>query len=238
MLAGLVAARRRAAALRLRFERHLAPGVVARLAADPALLRLPVERRSVTAVFTDLEGFTAAAVRLPPERLVAILDAYFGGLTAIVHAHGGMVDKFVGDAAHCLFNAPFDLPGHAARALDCALALRAWGESFAADPAHAGLGRTRVGVETGPVVVGEVGSGTKLDYTAHGTAVNLAARLEQAAGPLGCGILAGPGARAADPDRAWQARGTLELKGLGPVEVHEPGPARPPGSATVRDGAA
>lgn len=220
--AALLAGRRRAAALRRRFERHLAPAVVERIAANPSLGRLPGEARIVTALFTDLEGFTARADALPPETLIAILDRYFEGLAAIVHRHGGMIEKFVGDAAHVLFNAPFDLPDHPAKALACALDLAAFGARFAEDPRNTGLGQTRIGLECGPVVVGEVGAGEKLDYTAHGRAMNLAARLEQAGKDLGRGILVGPGLHEALPRAGWEALGDLALKGLGRVPVYAP----------------
>ena len=83
-----------------------------------------------------------------------------------------MVDKFVGDAAHVLFNAPFDLPDHCARAVQAGQALQTYGVAFAADPQNQGLGITRVGMECGVLVVGDVGAGEKLDYTAHGRAMN------------------------------------------------------------------
>lgn len=223
------AARARAGTLRRRFEGHLAPAVVARIAADPGLARLPGERRVVTALFTDIEGFSEASARLAPDALVALLDRYFSGLTAIIHAHGGMVDKFVGDAVHALFNAPLDLADHAARAADCALALEAYGRAFAAAPSNAGFGLTRIGFESGPVVVGDVGSAAKLDYTAHGAAMRIAARLEQACKGLGVYVLAGPGARAAAPDRPWRSFGVIDLKGVGPLPVWAPAPdAAPP----------
>lgn len=220
----IVQARRRAAKLRERFERHLAPAVVARLAAAPGLFRLPGELREVTAMFTDLEGFTAKTAALPPDQLITILDRYFDGLSTLVHRHGGMIDKFVGDASHVLFNAPLDLPGHPQEALDCARAIAAFGTAFAADPQNAGLGRTRIGIETGTAVVGDVGLGQKLDYTAHGPAINLAARLEQACKELDRPILAGPALCAALPSEPWEDLGQLPLKGFGPVAIHAPAP--------------
>jgi adenylate cyclase len=216
---GLITARRRAAALRRRFERHLSPAIVARIAAQPGLTRLPGEAREVTAMFTDLQGFSAIAETLPPVHLIALLDRYFSGLTEIVHSHGGMIEKFVGDAAHILFNAPFDLPDHPAAATRCAQQITRFGETFAAAPASHGLGRTRVGFETGMVIVGDVGSGDKLDYTAHGHAMNLAARLEQECKTLGVTLLAGPQVQQANPGQPWQALGALDVRGIGKVAV-------------------
>lgn len=218
--AAMLAARRRAAALRRRFERHLSPAVVARIAAQPGLTRLPGEAREVTALFTDIEGFSARAETLPPAALIAVLDRYFAGLTQIIHAHGGMIEKFVGDAAHVLFNAPFDLPNHPAQAIACAQTLQAYGEHFAADPLNRGLGRTRIGLECGPVIVGDVGAGEKLDYTAHGRAMNLAARLEQSGKALGTTLVAGPALHAALPNLPWQRLGPVDLRGFGAVAVY------------------
>ena len=114
-------ARRRAGLIRQRFEQHLAPTVVQRIADNPEALRVAGEMREITALFTDVEGFTAMTDRAEPARLIAALDDYFDGVCRIVVAHGGLVDKIIGDAVHALFNAPFDLPEHPRRALDCAL---------------------------------------------------------------------------------------------------------------------
>lgn len=223
--AAILAARRRAQALRRRFERHLSPAVVARIAAQPGLGRLPGEAREITALFTDIAGFSPYADALAPQDLIAILDRYFAGLTLIVHAHGGMIGKFVGDAAHVLFNAPFDLPDHAAQAVRAGQALQAYGVAFAAEPENRGLGITRVGLECGMLVVGDVGAGEKLDYTAHGRAMNIAARLEQAGKSLGVTLLAGPALRAALPELAWHSMGEVELRGFGKVAAYTLSPS-------------
>eukprot|EP01036_Dinobryon_divergens_P040729 gene40729-53888_t len=148
----------REARLRRRFEQHLAPGVVERIIADPGSLKLTGERREVTALFTDIEGFTQTTREAGPEQLVAVLDGYFEGVTRIVGEHGGMVDKLVGDAVHALFNAPLDLGEHPRRALACAVAILDWTESYRAVglAAKIGLGRTRQGLETGSAIVGAV----------------------------------------------------------------------------------
>ncbi len=223
-LAGFSETRRRESRLRRRFEQHLAPGVVERIVASPDSLRLTGERREVTALFTDIEGFTRTTREAGPEQLVAVLDGYFEGVTRIVGEHGGMVDKLVGDAVHALFNAPLDLEDHPRRALDCAVAILAWTEAYrAGGPAAAiGLGRTRQGLETGFAIVGDVGFGAKLDYTAHGEAVNMAARLEALNKELGSSICVGPAAAArCDPVRLRRLA-EVDLRGIGPVPVFSP----------------
>jgi adenylate cyclase len=220
-------ARRRARALRARFERHLAPAVIRRIIANEDRPKLDGERREITALFTDIEGFTGMVGRAAPEALVAALDGYFDGVTRIALAHGGLVDKFVGDAVHVFFNMPFDLADHAGKALDCALEIVRWSEAYRREPSPAalGFGRTRVGLESGPALVGDVGGGAKLDYTAHGETVNAAARLEQANKVTGSAICVGPGATARIAPGRLRPVGKLELRGfLTPVAAASPWP--------------
>jgi adenylate cyclase len=217
---------RRAALLRGRLEQQLPNEVVRRLIDLPAGQRLPPSTREVTIVVSDIEGFTAMVERAAPSAVVTALDRYFETATRIVEAHGGIVDKFVGDSVIALFNAPLDLADHPARALAAALALRDAAEAFRRDPVIAALslGRTRIGIETGFVLVGDVG-GRRLDYTAYGSAVNGAARLEGANKVLGTTIAVGPGAAARiAPDRL-RPLGRLALSGFRePIEVFEPWP--------------
>ena len=217
----------REALVRRRFEQHLAPAVVSRIVQDPGAVKLSGERREVTALFSDVEGFTTITQHADPERLVAALDGYFEGIAAIVIAHGGMVDKIVGDAVHALFNAPVDLDDHPRRAVDCAVAIRAWSKQYQRSPEPAALrfGRTRVGVETGWVVVGDVGIQAKLDYTAHGDAINVTARLEVANKELGSTICVGPTAAARCDPMLLRPLGVIAVRGrTGPLAVFEPWP--------------
>jgi len=185
----------RARMLRLSFEQHLAPDVVRRIAADPGAIRLRGEMREITALFTDVEGFTSMTERAGPTELVALLDMYFEATTRVITDHGGMIDKIVGDAIHAIFNAPFALEHHPRRAVESALALLSVSETIRRSPLgqKLQLGRTRIGIETGVAIVGDVGGGRKLDYTAHGDAVNAAARLEAANKEFGSSICIGPG---------------------------------------------
>jgi adenylate cyclase len=219
--------RRREALVRHRFEQHLAPAVVRRIVEEPGLMKLTGERREVTAFFTDVEEFTAMTHRATPEALIAALDHYFEGIASIVIEHGGMIDKIVGDAVHAFFNAPIDLPDHPRRAVACAVAVRAWAQGYRSrpEPAAIGFGRTRIGIETGPVIVGDVGIRAKLDYTAHGDGVNAAARLEAANKQLGSTICVGPEAAARCDPALFRPLGAITVRGREEaLPVFEPWP--------------
>ncbi len=206
---------RRETAIRQRFEQHLAPAVVRQIIDHPNSLKLQGEVRTITALFTDVEGFTALTDRAEPHQLIALLDAYFDGVIRIVVEHGGLVDKIVGDAVHAIFNAPFDLADHSRVALACAQDIEVFAVRFCNEDLAWDLrfGRTRIGIETGPAIVGDVGGARKLDYTAHGNAVNAAARLEAANKELGTSIAIGPGAAAQLPADLLQPLGLYNIRG-------------------------
>ena len=197
--------------LRDRMGQVLPPALVARIAAQPRLMRLEGEAREVTALFTDIEGFSTATAEMGAAEMVARLDAYFARIAAIVLRHGGMIDKLVGDSLHALFNAPLDQPGHEAAALACAAEIITATEEFRR--ANNGFGRTRIGLETGPAVLGDVGFGTRIDYTAHGPAVNLAARLQEANKQFGTQVCIGPGLAARVP--GLRPLGEAEIRSFG-----------------------
>jgi adenylate cyclase len=215
----------RARRLRRSFEQYLAPSVVHRIAAQPTLVRLQGEMREITTLFTDIEGFTEMTERAVPADLVALLDDYFDAVTRAVTDHGGMVDKIVGDAVHAIFNAPLDLPDHARQALDSALAIVRGTEAIRATSVaeKLRLGRTRVGIETGPAIVGDVGGTRKLDYTAYGSVVNTAARLEAANKTVGSTILIGPVAASRLDPTTIRSIGRMSFRGLSaPLEIFTP----------------
>lgn len=222
-----VEVRRREARIRHRFEQHLAPQVVSMIIADPGLLKLKGEKREITALFTDVEDFTSMTERADPETLVQVLDTYFEGMAEILVRHGSMIDKIVGDALHSFFNAPIDLADHPAKALACAIEMANWSAKFCKSPAAAaiGFGRTRIGIETGPAIVGDVGIRSKLDYTAHGAVVNSAARLEAANKLFGSTICLGPKISSLLPKDALRPLGEVRLRGFSKASrVFEPWP--------------
>lgn len=190
------AVRNRMTARRLgaRMRKHLPAAMVSRLSGGDDVPRFAGEMREVTALFTDIAGFSSMTRRVAPEDLIALLDQYMTQVTELVERHGGMVDKIVGDAVHALFNAPETLEGHVDHALACAIDIQTATEALRAGDLFrsASFGHTRIGIETGMAILGDVGHGTRFDYTAHGDAVNMAARLQEANKELGSRILIGP----------------------------------------------
>lgn len=212
--------RRAESAARSKFSQYLPQSVVARYIDNPDDERVAGEERPVTALFTDIEGFSTLSQKLSPRDLVTLLDIYYAEVNGLVARYGGMVDKVVGDAVHAFFNAPEDLKDHVNKAIDCAEAIRALTEEMRRRPGFIEhqFGRTRIGIETGIAVLGEVGAGGKLDYTAHGDAINLAARLQEANKFLGTAICIGPEA-AVQSGRKLRSLGMHEIRGFGEMEL-------------------
>ena len=205
------------------FGRYIPPALVDRLIAHPEELRLSGERREITALFTDLEGFTALTEAVPAETLVTVLNGYLDGICGIIVKHGGTVDKLVGDAVVAFFNAPLDVPDYPCRAVRAGLEIDAFAKVFArSQDARLGqrLGMTRIGIATGRVTVGNFGGDVLFDYTAQGPAMNLAARLEAANRELGTTICVDETTVASCPELSFRALGTVRAKGFAePVAI-------------------
>ena len=171
-------------------SRYFSPNLAQRLGSDPGAAELEGQRREIATLFTDIANFTALVEALEPSTLGSLLNEYLTGMTDIVFAHDGTVAKIVGDALHVLFGAPGDQSDHAARAVDCALALDEYAEAFRerSNTKGVALGVTRIGVHAGPAIVGNFGGGRFFDYTAYGDTINVAARLEAANKQLGTRI--------------------------------------------------
>jgi adenylate cyclase len=165
---------------RRRLARFFSPAVLREIVRQRSDRALSSQRRLVTVLFTDIRGFTSISEKVQPEQVAAMLSEYLTEMTEVVFRHRGTVDKYIGDCIMALYNAPFDDPDHAANAVQTALELQ---ERTLAVSAHweAELGvqiRIGVGISTGEVVVGTLGSRQRLEYTAIGDTVNLASRLE------------------------------------------------------------
>ena len=175
------------------FRHYLSPDVIERIIENPDLLSLGGEKREITSFFSDLAGFTSISERLSPEELVALLNEFLSEMTDIILEHGGTLDKYEGDAIIAFWNAPLDQPDHALRA--CRAAVECQKRLAELRSRWAGkAGRPlamRVGLNSGPAVVGNMGSTRRFDYTAMGDTINLASRLEGACKVYGVPVLAG-----------------------------------------------
>ena len=169
--------------------RYFSPNLVPKLAENPALFKVGGERKELSFVFTDLEGFTALVETGEPSDIVPLLNDYLNQLIQVAFKHEGTVDKIVGDAVHVIFGAPVHQPDHARRALACAVEMDQIAQQFRSQNSGAGkIGITRIGVNSGIAIVGNFGGDALFDYTAHGDAINIAARLEGANKYLGTRI--------------------------------------------------
>ncbi|UCE40488.1 MAG: adenylate/guanylate cyclase domain-containing protein [Candidatus Aminicenantes bacterium] len=164
------------------FRHYLSPDVIDRVLADSSLLRLGGEKRIITSYFSDVAGFTSISESLSPEELVHLLNDYLSEMTDIILSYGGTLDKYEGDAIIAFWNAPLDQPDHAVRAcraaLDCQKRLEELRPEFAQKSGHELF--MRIGLNSGPAVVGNMGSHSRFDYTAMGDTINMASRLEGA----------------------------------------------------------
>lgn len=162
------------------FQQYVPPAVVRELMRRPELLALGGEERVATVLFSDVRGFTAVAERLPPAEVVALLNEYLTAMTDVVVEHGGTLDKYVGDLLMAEFGVPVPVDDHAVRACRAALRMRDELRSRREEWRARGMPalHARTGINTGPVLVGNLGSHRMMDYTCMGDHVNLASRLE------------------------------------------------------------
>lgn len=202
-LARFVVEERRRRRVQRAFNHYLAPSIVSRLADSDSELRLGGERREVTVMFADLSGFTALSGRLGPEELTSLTNAYLGLLVKEVEATNGYVDKFIGDAVMAVWGAPLADRDHAMHAAHAALAGLAAVNAAKAEADADGLPSysVKMGLNSGPAVIGNVGAPGRYNYTAIGETVNVAARLEGIPHDYNCAIAIGPATAAAIADR-------------------------------------
>lgn len=166
--------------LRHAFSRYVSPGVIDVITADPRRLELGGEEMEATVLFADLTGFTALSEETPPQELIRTLNEYFAPMTRIIQEHQGTLDKYIGDSIMALWGAPLPLADHAVLACRAALTMQREMHLIQVGWRIRGLTHlgARLGIHSGRVVAGNVGSRDRFDYTVLGDTVNLAARLE------------------------------------------------------------
>jgi len=162
------------------FQKYVSPGIVDKLIEDPRQLRLGGDKRRLTVLFSDIRGFTSISERMAPDEVLRHLNQYLTEMTAVVLRNGGMLDKYVGDAVMAVFGAPIETDDHALMACRTALEMMAELESLQQDWKSGAkpVLDIGIGINTGEMVIGNVGSPQRMDYTVIGDNVNLASRLE------------------------------------------------------------
>ncbi len=224
-IGGLATEGREKAKLRAVFSQYVAGPVVDRILRDPRRARLGGERKELTVLFSDIRGFSLFSEGMPPEDLASFLGEYLTPMTELVLASGGTLDKYIGDAVMAIWGAPIDVPDHPARACEAALKMqevliglnKVWAK--AGKPAVA-IG---IGINTGAMAVGNMGSAARFDYTVLGDQVNLGARLEALTKEYGISILCGEAtAKAAGDGFVFREIDLVRVKGrAGAVPVYE-----------------
>jgi adenylate cyclase len=179
--------------IKKQFEHYLDPRQVKQLQKNPDLLKLGGEKKTCTFLFTDLRGFTSLSESVSPEQVTYIMNKVLTAQQKAVQKHGGMVDKYIGDAMMAIFNAPLDLPNHSRVAVKCALDIIENIKQVNVELKEEGLPNIAIGIgiNSGEAIIGNMGSESRFDYTAIGDAVNTAARLESATKERGVDLLIG-----------------------------------------------
>lgn len=213
---------REKAVLRRSFEAYFPPAVVEKIVAEPEYISARGERKELTILFSDIRNFTSFSSTLDPDHIRRLLNEYFDAMVEIVFRFGGTVDKYIGDGLMVFFGDPEPQADHATRAVRAAIDMqkttRLLGERWEREGGFAF--QVRIGINTGEVVVGNMGSRRRLSYTVLGAPVNLAQRLESNAPPGGilisqrtCDLL--------ENQVSTRPMGQLKVKGLEtPVTVH------------------
>jgi len=213
-------------AARDRLERYHSPAVIEAVLGGAEHEEPSVTLRETSIMFADIVGFTARCESLPPEEVAAFLNQFFSLAADAIFEFGGTLDKFIGDAVMAFFGAPLPQEDHAERAVRAALALMSSLEAWNRDRVAAGSDPidVRVAIHSGPVVVGDIGSASRVDYTVLGNTVNIAARLEE--------FVATPGAIVVGETTYDAVKGLFETEPLGEVPLK--GLTRKIGSFRIR----
>lgn len=220
-----VAERRARVMIKSMFSTYVNPSIVDELVSDPEKLKLGGERRELTVLFSDLEGFTGLAETRPPEELVGLLNEYLSAMTNLVLKNDGTVDKFEGDLIMAFWGAPVPQRDHAKKCCEAALQMQ---DALAAIRTEWGMRKkplltARIGLHTGEMIVGNMGSSRKFNYTVIGDSVNLGSRLEGANKAYRTSIIASDQtARQAGKDFLCRELDIIAVRGRSePVKIHE-----------------
>ena len=197
------------------FGTYVPPGLVSEMVKDPGRYSMVATTRELTVMFCDMRGFTPLAESMQPTQLQALLNTVFSRLTEVIRTHDGTIDKYMGDCVMAFWGAPMTQPDHAARAVAAALDMATAIQTLNREHAVKGLPAIGVGIglNTGAMCVGDMGSDVRRSYTVIGDAVNLAARLEGLCRVYGVDVIASDATRAQVPEAVWQALDHVRVKG-------------------------
>lgn len=197
------------------FGTYVPPALVAEMLKDPGRYSMTAATRELTVMFCDMRGFTPLSETMEPTRLQALLNSVFSRLTQVIRARGGTIDKYMGDCVMAFWGAPVHMPDHASRAVQAALDLVVAVEALNREHAAQGLPAIGVGIglNTGPMCVGDMGSDIRRSYTVIGDAVNLGSRLEGLSRVYGVDIIASEATQAKACPFVWQALDRVRVKG-------------------------
>ncbi len=208
-----------------RFGQYVPPELVEEMSANPDAFSMDSESRELTVLFSDVRGFTTISESLSPSELSALMNEFLTPMTQVIHHQRGTIDKYMGDAIMAFWGAPLPDPEHARHALQAGLGMldriHKLGEEFRAR----GWPELRIGVgiNTGPMRVGNMGSEFRIAYTVMGDAVNLGSRLEGLTKGYGVEIIVSETTRAAVPEYAYRELDRVRVKGKDdPVTIYEP----------------
>jgi len=197
------------------FGTYVPPELVDEMVKDPDSYSMKAANRELTVMFCDMRGFTKMSEKLEPTQVQELLNTLFTRLTGLIRANRGTIDKYMGDCVMAFWGAPVELPDHAHLAVKCAMemaaAVRKMNEENRAKGApEIGVG---IGLNTGPMCVGDMGSDVRRSYTVVGDAVNLGSRLEGLSKAYHVDIVASESTRNLAPDFAWQELDRVRVKG-------------------------
>ncbi len=208
-----------------RFGQYVPPELVDKMVQDPERYSMDSRKAELTVLFSDVRGFTTISEGLEPEALARYMNLYLTRMTMVIRRHGGTLDKYIGDAIVAFWGAPVDDALHAEHAVAAALDMQAALQGLNVELVAQGWPAMQIGigVNTGSMTVGDMGSTIRLAYTVMGDAVNLGARLEGKTKEYGVGIMVGETTRAATPTFAYRELDCVQVKGKeAAVTVYQP----------------
>jgi adenylate cyclase len=207
------------------FGQYVPPDLVAEMAQNPEAINLKGESREMTVLFSDVRGFTTISEGLDPAQLTLLMNEFLTPMTKIIHEHRGTIDKYMGDAIMAFWGAPLPDSNHAQHALSAAMAMNAATEKISESFVKKGWPPIKMGfgLNTGNMVVGNMGSSFRMAYTIMGDSVNLGSRIEGLTKNYGVDIIVSEYVKAQVPDMLYRELDIVRVKGKDkPVTIFEP----------------